>query len=93
MAAEKRLPVSMQDQLLALVVGELLLNMVKDQSWLEQVETRAIQLLGQLQLILDDSGLDDAARLQRIKKAMADAGLYTGGCGRPEQTFGVSILT
>lgn len=92
MATEKGLPSSMQDQLFALVVGELLLNMVKDQGWLEQVETRAIRLLGQLQLILDDSGLDDAARLQRIKKAMADTGLYTGGHG-PEQTFGVSILT
>lgn len=82
----------MQDQLFALVVGELLLNMVKDRDWLEQVETRAIRLLGQLQLILDDSGLDDAARLQRIKKAMADTGLYPGE-HRPEQTFSVSILT
>lgn len=93
MATKKELPASMQNQLFALMVGELLLGMVKDQGWLEQVETRAIQVLGQLQLILGDSGLDDAVRLQRIKKALADAGLCADGRGGLEQAYGVSIIT
>lgn len=70
MATEKEFQPMISERLWAMAVGETVLKVAKNQSWLEQVESKAIRLLGELQLVLDDRSLDDATCLQRMDQVL-----------------------
>lgn len=80
MKTEKEFQPHISERLWAMAVGQTVLKAAKSQDWLEPVETRAIQLLNELQLLLDDRELDDAACFQRMEQVLRkwdSAGLHT----------------
>ena len=71
---------SMQDEIWAQAVGEVLLKAAKNQDWKAGVDSRAVRLLEKIQALLDDDSLDDAACFRRMEELLAlwnQAGLHT----------------
>ena len=69
-----------QDQIWAQAVGEVHLRTAKNQDWKEEVDTRAVRLLEEIQAVLDDDSLDDPACFRRMEELLAvwnRAGLTT----------------
>ena len=59
-----------QDGIWAQAVGEVLLKAAKNQSWKEEVDTRAVRLLQEIQEALDDDNLDDPDCFHRIEELL-----------------------
>ena len=68
------------DALWARAVGEKMLEVAKAQEWQQAVNSLAVRLLEEIQAILDDDSLDDAACFGHMEELLAkwnQAGLYT----------------
>lgn len=80
MVAEREFQPTISEQLWAQAVGEEMLKVAKTQGWRQEVESLAVRLLEDIQAILDDDSLDDAACFVRMEEVLArwsQAGLRT----------------
>ncbi len=80
MGTEKEPYLNVSDGLWAQAVGEQLLKIAKAQDWKQDMDSRAIRLLEEIQALLDDERLDDPtcfARMEEVLAAWNQAGLRT----------------
>ncbi len=68
------------DGLWAQAVGEQMLKIAKAQDWKQDVDSRAVRLLAEIQALLDDDRLDDPTCFRRMEDVLEkwnQAGLRT----------------
>ena len=80
MGMEKEFYPCVPDALWAQAVGEQLLKIAKTQDWTRDIDSRAVRLLAEIQILLDDDRLDDPTCFERMEEVLEKwnrAGLRT----------------